>query len=84
MYVVGAIELSAFWNAHPHCEAELRALHALLSEATSDGFGPMFGAVAEFDAGKVMLDLAQTRVSLDVNAAAQVVKVSDVSLREVD
>lgn len=84
MYVVGAIVLSAFWKSHPHSEAELRALHALLSEANPDELRPLFGAAGEFESGKVMLDLVQTRVSLDVNAAAQVVKVSDVSLREVD
>ncbi|MEO6360540.1 MAG: hypothetical protein ABIO43_08215 [Sphingomicrobium sp.] len=76
--------MSAFWKAHPDCEAELRALHALLSEATPNEPGPLFGAAGEFDSGAVMFDLVQTRVSLDVNIAAQVVKISDVSLREVD
>ena len=84
MYVIGAIVLSAFWKAHPQSEAELRALHALLSEAKPEELGPLFGAAGEFESGNLTLDLVQTRVGLDVNAAAQVMKVSDVSLREVD
>ena len=84
MYVVGAIILSAFWEAHPECEAELRALHALLADTRPGELREMFRHAAEFDGTAAMLDLERTRVAIDINEAGRVVRVTGVTMREAE
>lgn len=84
MYVVGATVLSRFWTKHPQCEAELRALHALLSETNVRDLNTLLGKAGAFDEASATLDLPCTRVGLDINAAAGVVMVKSVATREVD
>jgi hypothetical protein len=84
MYVVGATVLSDFWRGHPQCEAELRALHALLADAPAGEMMALLGGAADSDGSAVMIDLSSTRVSLEVNEAAQVVRVAGIEAREVD
>ena len=47
MYVVGVDRLSAFWEAHPQAEGELRALHALLAATEADRIGEARAIVGE-------------------------------------
>ena len=84
MYVVGAIIMSAFWEAHPGSEAELRALHALLTDASPVEVKDSFAATGQFEGSRVTLDLVQTRVRLDINEAARVARILSVEAREVD
>ena len=82
MYVVGASLLSDFWRTHPECEGQIRALHALLASARPADLPQMLGRPV--DGGSLELDLPSSRVSLDINEAAQVVRITGVKLKEGD
>lgn len=84
MYVVGASLLSDFWKEHPECEGQIRALHALLASARPADLPQMLGRPGRVHGGSLELDLPSSKVSLDVNEAAQVVRVTGVKLREGD
>ena len=84
MYVVGASLLSDFWGEHPECEGQIRALHALLASARPADLPQMLGRTGRVHGGRIDLDLPSSRVSLDINEAAQVVRITGVKLKEGD
>jgi hypothetical protein len=84
MYVVGATVLSDFWQDHPATEAALRALHALLADASGDELTGRLDGALVVEGGETSVDLANTRVWLDINAPAQVVRIARIEAREGD
>ena len=84
MYLVAATVLGDFWNDHPACEAELRALHALLANASITELEGMQNAASEMDGRRVKVNLASSCVTLDINEAAQVARIVSVEIRKAD
>ena len=82
MYVVGANLLSEFWQRHPECEGELRALHALLASCDAAHLSDLLGEAGTMAGATCELDLAESRIRLELNEAAGIARIANVQLRE--
>lgn len=78
MYVVGVTLLRNFWERHPQSQAELRALHALLSETRLDALATTLGRTAAIDGGGLTIELRTARVRVEISSAAAVARYAEV------